>query len=249
MRASLRPAAEIQYHARDSTADAHGMFEIIKSGGWLMLPLILCSIVVVAVVAERLWTLQTRRVAPEHLAAQVWNWLKAGELDQDRLQALRAGSPLGRILAAGLEQRHASREAMNEAIEDTGRHVVHELDRYLITLGTIASISPLLGLLGTVLGIMHVFAAISVAGLGNPAMLAGGISQALITTVAGLTVAIPAYILHRYLRGKVEDLVVHMERETTRLMNAVRSATTELDAPQAVAEPEPVIKRKREARA
>lgn len=223
------------------------MFEIIKSGGWLMLPLILCSIMVVAIVAERLWTLQTRRVAPEHLAAQVWNWLKSGELDQERLQALRAGSPLGRILAAGLEQRHASRETMNEAIEDTGRHVVHELDRYLITLGTIASISPLLGLLGTVLGIMHVFAAISVSGLGNPAMLAGGISQALITTVAGLTVAIPAYILYRYLRGKVDDLVVRMERETARLMNAVRSAQAELDAPQPVSEP--AIKRKREARA
>lgn len=206
------------------------MIEIIKSGGWLMLPLILCSILVVAIVAERLWTLQTRRVAPEHLAAQVWNWLKNGELDDERLQALRAGSPLGRILAAGLEQRHASRSAMNEAIEDSGRHVVHELDRYLITLGTIASISPLLGLLGTVLGIMHVFAAISTSGLGNPAMLASGISQALITTVAGLTVAIPAYVLYRYLRGKVDDLVVRMERETTRLMHAVRSAHNEPQA-------------------
>ena len=203
------------------------MIEIIKSGGWLMLPLILCSILVVAIVAERLWTLQTRRVAPEHLAAQVWNWLRNGELDGERLQTLRAGSPLGRILAAGLEQRHASRGAMNEAIEDTGRHVVHELDRYLITLGTIASISPLLGLLGTVLGIMHVFAAISTSGLGNPAMLAGGISQALITTVAGLAVAIPAYVLYRYLRGKVDELVVCMERETMRLMHAVRSAHAE----------------------
>jgi biopolymer transport protein ExbB len=198
------------------------MFEIIKSGGWLMAPLILCSIIVVAIVVERLWTLQTKRVAPDHLAAQVWNWLKNGELDDNRLEALRAGSPLGRILAAGLEHRHANRDVMNEAIEDTGRHVVHELDRYLITLGTIATISPLLGLLGTVVGIMRVFAAISTTGLGNPQALAGGISQALITTVAGLTVAIPAYILHRYLRGKVDELVVHMERETLRLMNAVR---------------------------
>ncbi|MGB9428346.1 MAG: MotA/TolQ/ExbB proton channel family protein [Gammaproteobacteria bacterium] len=220
------------------------MFEIIKSGGWLMAPLILCSIVVVAIVAERLWTLQTKRVAPEHLAAQVWNWLKSGELDEDRLQALRAGSPLGRILAAGLEHRHAKRDVMNEAIEDTGRHVVHELDRYLITLGTIATISPLLGLLGTVLGIMRVFAAISSSGLGNPAALAGGISEALITTVAGLTVAIPAYILHRYLRGKVDDLVVRMERETVRLMNAVRGAQSELEPERAV---KPVAKR--EARA
>ncbi len=200
------------------------MFEIIKAGGWLMAPLILCSIVAVAIVAERLWTLQTQRVAPEHLAAQVWNWLKNGELDDERLQALRANSPLGRILAAGLAQRHAARETMNEAIEDSGRHVVHELDRYLITLGTIATISPLLGLLGTVLGIMRVFAAISASGLGNPAALAGGISEALTTTVAGLAVAVPAYIMHRYLRGKVDDLVVRMERETLRLVNAVCEA-------------------------
>lgn len=212
------------------------MFEIIKSGGWLMAPLILCSVAVVAIVAERLWTLQGRRVAPEHLAAQVWNWLKSGELDEERLQALRAGSPLGRILAAGLEQRRAPREVMNEAIEDTGRHVVHELDRYLITLGTVATISPLLGLLGTVLGIIHVFAAIGTAGLGNPAALAGGISQALVTTVAGLTVAIPAYILYRYLRGRVDELVDRMEQETARLMNAVRGAATSLDA-EAAAEP------------
>jgi len=219
------------------------MFEIIKSGGWLMAPLILCSIVVVAIVAERLWTLQTKRVAPDHLAAQVWNWLKNGELDDVRLETLRAGSPLGRILAAGLEQRHAKRDVMNEAIEDTGRHVVHELDRYLITLGTIATISPLLGLLGTVVGIMRVFAAISTAGLGNPQALAGGISQALITTVAGLTVAIPAYILHRYLRGKVDELVVRMERETMRLMNAVRG----VDSAQELERP-PKTKAVREAR-
>lgn len=219
-----------------------------------MVPLILCSVAVVAIVAERLWTLQARRVAPEHLAAQVWNWLKNGELDDERLQALRAGSPLGRILAAGLEQRRAPREVMNEAIEDTGRHVVHELDRYLITLGTVATISPLLGLLGTVLGIIHVFAAISTAGLGNPSVLAGGISQALITTVAGLTVAIPAYILYRYLRGRVDELVDRMELETTRLMNAVRGAQTSLDAeplPAAPAAPSPqaahVVKRKARA--
>jgi biopolymer transport protein ExbB len=198
------------------------MFEIIKSGGWLMAPLILCSIIVVAIVAERLWTLQTKRVAPEHLAAQVWNWLKNGELDDARLEALRAGSPLGRILAAGLEHRHANREIMNEAIEDTGRHVVHELGRYLGALGTIYSIAPLLGLLGTVLGIIVVFARISTAGLGNPEVLSSGISQALIATVAGLTVAIIAYVPYRYLRGKVDDLVIRMERETIRLMNAVR---------------------------
>ena len=220
------------------------MFEIIKSGGWIMVPLILCSIIVVAIVAERLWTLQTRRVAPDHLAAQVWTWLKNGELDETRLETLRAGSPLGRILAAGLELRHAKRQVMDEAIEDTGRHVVHELGRYLNTLGTIYSIAPLLGLLGTVLGIIQVFAKISTSGLGNTQVLSGGISQALIATVVGLSVAIIAYVPYRYLRGRVDDLVIRMERETTRLMNAVRDA----DHAQEPEKP-PSARKVREARA
>jgi biopolymer transport protein ExbB len=198
------------------------MFEIIKAGGWLMAPLILCSVIVVAILAERLWTLQSQRVAPDHLAAQVWHWIRNGEFSDERLQYLRASSPLGRILAVALQYRGADREVLNDAIADAGRHVVHELDRYLITLGSIATISPLLGLLGTVLGIMRVFAAISQGGLGNPAALAGGISEALISTVAGLAVAIPAYVAHGYLRGKVDDLVVQMERETMRLMNALQ---------------------------
>ena len=198
------------------------MFEIIKAGGWVMAPLILCSIIAVAIIAERLWTLQMQRVAPEHLAAQVWHWIRNGEFDEERMLYLRASSPLGRILAVALLHRGAERDALNEAIADAGRHVVHELDRYLITLGSIATISPLLGLLGTVLGIMRVFASISQGGLGNPSALAGGISEALITTVAGLAVAIPAYVAHRYLRGRVEDLVVQMERETMRLMNALQ---------------------------
>ncbi|HEX2666739.1 MAG TPA: MotA/TolQ/ExbB proton channel family protein [Gammaproteobacteria bacterium] len=198
------------------------MFEIIKAGGWIMVPLLLCSVMAVGIIAERLWSLQVARVAPEHLAAQVWQWIRNGEFTEERMQALRTGSPLGRLLAIGILHRSSEREVLNDAISDAGRHIVHELDRYLITLGSIATISPLLGLLGTVLGIMHVFAAISVTGLGNPTALAGGISQALITTVVGLTVAIPAYVAHRALRGRVEDLVVRMERETMRLMNALQ---------------------------
>ncbi|HLW74031.1 MAG TPA: MotA/TolQ/ExbB proton channel family protein [Gammaproteobacteria bacterium] len=198
------------------------MFEIIKAGGWVMVPLILCSIIVVGIIAERFWTLQTRRVAPDHLAAQVWHWIRNGEFTEERMQALRTGSPLGRLLAIGILHRSSDREVLNDAIADAGRHIIHELDRYLITLGSIATISPLLGLLGTVLGIMHVFAAISQVGLGNPTALAGGISQALITTVVGLMVAIPAYVAHRYLRGRVDELVVQMERDTTRLVNALQ---------------------------
>lgn len=198
------------------------MFEIIKAGGWVMAPLILCSVVAAAIIVERLWTLQLQRVAPDHLAAQVWHWIRNGEFDEERMLYLRASSPLGRILAVALLHKNSERDVLNEAIADAGRHVVHELDRYLITLGSIATISPLLGLLGTVLGIMRVFASISQGGLGNPTALAGGISEALITTVAGLAVAIPAYVAHRYLRGRVEDLVVQMERETMRLMNALQ---------------------------
>ncbi|HSC47487.1 MAG TPA: MotA/TolQ/ExbB proton channel family protein [Gammaproteobacteria bacterium] len=198
------------------------MFEIIKAGGWVMAPLILCSIIAAAIIVERLWTLQLQRVAPDHLAAQVWHWIRNGEFDEERMLYLRASSPLGRILAVALLHRSSERDVLNDAIADAGRHVVHELDRYLITLGSIATISPLLGLLGTVLGIMRVFASISQGGLGNPSALAGGISEALITTVAGLAVAIPAYVAHRYLRGRVDDVVVQMERETMRLMNALQ---------------------------
>src|SRR5579863_3401766 len=113
------------------------MFEIIKAGGWVMVPLILCSIIVVGIIAERLWSLQTRRVAPEHLAAQVWHWIRNGEFNEERMQYLRSSSPLGRLLAIALVHRGSDREVLNDAIADAGRHIVHELDRYLITLGSI----------------------------------------------------------------------------------------------------------------
>ena len=118
------------------------MFELVTAGGWLMAPIIACSIIAFAIIAERLWTLRVKRVIPRQLVAQVWDWAKEKKFDVERMQDLRAGSPLGRILAAGLMNRNASREIMKEAIEDTGRHVVHELERYINTLGTIAAISP-----------------------------------------------------------------------------------------------------------
>ena len=130
------------------------MFELVTAGGWLMAPIIACSIIAFAIIAERLWTLRVKRVIPHQLVSQVWDQAKEKKLDVERLQELRAGSPLGRILAAGLINRNASREIMKESIEDTGRHVVHELERYINTLGTIAAISPLLGLLGTVIGMI-----------------------------------------------------------------------------------------------
>lgn len=197
------------------------MFEIIKSGGWLMLPLILCSVIAAAIIIERLWTLRRKTVLPDDLTERVWAWAHNRQLDDSHLRALAESSPLGRVLAAGLANRYRSREIMKEAIEDTGRHVVHELERYLNSLGTIAAVTPLLGLLGTVIGMVKVFAAITTHGVGNPGVLAGGISEALITTAAGLSVAIPALIGYRYLRGRVDELVVQMEQEATRLVESI----------------------------
>lgn len=197
------------------------MFELVTAGGWLMAPIIACSIVAFAIIAERLWTLRVKRVIPRSLVAQVWDWAKERKFDLERLQTLRASSPLGRILAAGLSNRNASREVMKESIEDTGRHVVHELERYLNTLGTIAAIAPLLGLLGTVIGMIKVFSAITTQGVGNPAALAGGISEALITTAAGMVVAIPTLMFYRYFRGKVALLVIRMEQQAVRMVEVL----------------------------
>ena len=197
------------------------MIELVREGGWVMLPLILCSVIALGIILERLWSLRVKRVCPEHLLAEVWPWVKTGQTDPKRLEALRRHSPLGQILAAGLQHRTGSRELMKEAIEDTGRHVVHELERYLNTLGTIAAITPLLGLLGTVLGIMRVFAVITAQGTANTQSLSGGIAEALITTVAGLAIAIPALILYRYFRGKVDDLVVRMEADAMKMIEAI----------------------------
>lgn len=186
-----------------------------------MWPIILCSVVALAISGERFWSLQTKRIAPKHLVAQVWHWHKQDNLDDAHINALRASSPLGRILAAGLANREHPREIMKEVIEDTGRQVVHELERYLNTLGTIASITPLLGLLGTVIGMIKVFTAITAQGVGNPGVLAGGISEALITTAAGLSVAIPSLMFYRYFRGRVDELVLRMEEEALKLIEVM----------------------------
>jgi biopolymer transport protein ExbB len=197
------------------------MLEIVQAGGWVMLPIIICSIVAVAIIVERLWTLQEKRVLPANLSKEIWALVKDDSLSRSQIEALHDSSPLGQILAAGLNNRHRNREVMKESIEDTGRHVVHELNRFLNTLGTIAAITPLLGLLGTVIGMVNVFAAITTHGVGDPSVLAGGISEALITTAAGLCVAIPSLIGYRYLRGRIEALVVQMEREALTLVEAL----------------------------
>ena len=197
------------------------MYEIIKAGGWLMLPIIVCSIVALAITIERFWTLQKERIAPKFLAAKIWQWSKDGKLDENRILRIRKSSLLGRVLASGLLNQNYDREIMKESIEETGRHVTYELQRFLNTLGTIAVISPLLGLLGTVIGMIQVFSVITSVGVGDPGELAGGISKALITTAAGLCVAIPSLIFVRYLRRKVDGLVVGMEEEAIKLVEVM----------------------------
>ena len=197
------------------------MWEIIQAGGPVMWPIILLSIVAATIFFERLWTLQDRRVIPQELTDKIWKLVESGQLNDKHVAALAQNSALGQILAAGLANRHRPREFVKESIEDTGRHVVHELERFLNLLGTIASVSPLLGLLGTVIGIISAFNAITQAGVGDPRALSGGIGQALITTAAGLVVAIPSLMGYRYLRGRVESLVIGMEKEALKLVRAL----------------------------
>jgi biopolymer transport protein ExbB len=188
------------------------MWELVRAGGPFMAPIILCSIAAVGILLERLWTLQRKRVLPEELIKKLSSFAEGGQVTPKFIDALEKNSPLGRVLAAALANRDRGREIMMERVQDTGRHVVHELERFLNTLGTIASISPLLGLLGTVTGIIRAFNAVMLGGMGDPRLLAGGISEALITTAGGLAVAIPSFIAYRYLRGKVERIVIDMEK-------------------------------------
>ncbi len=199
------------------------MLELIKSGGLLIWPILICSVISLAIIIERFWSLQEKRIVPKNLVAQVWQWARAGHLDSRRIQNLKMSSPLGRVLAAGLVNRSHEREVMKESIEEVGRHVAHTLERFLNTLGTIASISPLLGLLGTVIGMIKVFAVITASGgVADVTTLAEGISEALITTAAGLWVAIPTLMFHRYFRGKVDELVMIMEQEALKMVEVMQ---------------------------
>ena len=195
------------------------MLEIIKSGGWMMLPLILCSIAAMAIIVERFWALQKNKVLPPELVPQVWRLAREKKLDDNTLHRLKNSSCLGFVLAAGLANSHHGRDVMKECIEEAGRQVVNRLERFLNALGTIASVSPLLGLLGTVVGMIQAFSAIVAQGVGDPGVLAGGISVALITTAAGLTVAIPSLIFHRYFERLVDDYVIGMEAEALKLVD------------------------------
>ena len=185
-------------------------------------PILLCSVAAMAIVIERFWALRRAVIMPDDLVTRIWEMHRQRLLSDERIAEIRDGSALGRMLAAGLLNRFHSREVMKEAIQDTGRQVVAALERYLNTLGTIAAVTPLLGLLGTVLGMIKVFGVIMEAGVGNPGVLAGGISQALITTAAGLSVAIPALMFHRYFNNRVDKIVIAMEEQALRLIEVMQ---------------------------
>jgi len=198
------------------------LLELMQAGGWLMWPIAACSVIATAIVIERAWTLRRARIMPANLVARIWQLHRQGQLTDERIDEIRDGSPLGRMLAAGLINRNHSREVMKEAIGDAGRHVVAQLEHYLNTLGTIASVAPLLGLLGTVFGMIDIFGVIMNAGTGNAAVLAGGISKALITTAAGLSVAIPTLMFHRFFDSRVGKLAIDMEQQALRLVEVIK---------------------------
>lgn len=199
------------------------MIEIFLAGGILMWPILICSLIVIAVSAERYWTLNPGKIAPKTLLAQVWTWIKNNQLDATKLRELKQSSPLGQILAAGLSNSKHGREVMKDSVQEAANQVIHDLERYVNVLGSIANLAPLLGLLGTVLGMIQTFNAIMLQGNGDTAVLAGGISVALYTTAAGLIVAIPAAISHKFFQRRIDSIVVTMEDEAIKLVDALHS--------------------------
>lgn len=203
---------------------------IFSAGGWLMLPIMASSVAAVAIIFERFWVLRRERIAPSALRQQVVRQALSAPMSSTQLYELEQGSPLGFLFAAGLRNLEFSRDVMKESIEEAAAAVVHELERFLSLLGSIAAITPLLGLLGTVLGMIDVFAVIMEQGAGKAPALAGGISQALVTTAAGLSVAIPAVLFHRFFERRVQDMVVHLEQESIKLVDELYGQRAKADA-------------------
>ncbi|SEK93261.1 biopolymer transport protein ExbB [Pseudoxanthomonas sp. GM95] len=197
------------------------MLELVKAGGWPMIPLLLLAVLALAIVVERFWSLRRKEILPPGLGEEVRRWAASANLEDTHIESLRQTSPLGALLAAALDVRHRSRDVVRERIEDTGRHLVHRMERFLNTLGTIAAAGPLLGLLGTVVGMIQMFLGILDHGLGDVNQLAGGIGKALVCTATGMLVAIPALIFHRYFRGKITGYVVEMEQQAMALSDAL----------------------------
>jgi biopolymer transport protein ExbB len=194
------------------------VFSLIQAAGWPIWPLILASVISLAIIAERLWSLRTSAVMPNGLLMQAVQEYRQNGASPAALAKLADGSPLGQILAAGIKNIKSSAPVMKESIEESGRAVAANLERFLTTLGTIAAISPLLGLFGTVIGMIEIFGAASPSGNSNPTQLAHGISIALYNTALGLVVAIPSMIFYRHFRGKVDNLLLDMEMQGTKLV-------------------------------
>lgn len=193
------------------------MWEIILAAGWPIWPLIFASIVALAIIVERFWALRSEVVAPSNLLPEVQKWMGQGTISRDSLVKLENHSLLGRIFASALANEKNSREITKESIEETGRAVAHQLEKYLSTLGTIATVAPLLGLLGTVIGMVELFGAFTNSGH-DVAQFARGISVALYNTAAGIVVAVPAMIAYRYFRTKVDTLLLDMEQQAIKLV-------------------------------
>ena len=201
------------------------MLELVKAGGWPMIPLLLLSAAGLAIIVERFWSLRPRIVMPPGLGDEVRAWVaRGGALDPGHVESLRQNSPLGALLAAALDVRNRPREAIRERVEDVGRHLVHRMERYLNTLGTIAAAGPLLGLFGTVVGMIQMFLGILDHGVGDVNQLAGGIGKALVCTATGMVVAIPALAFHRYFRGRISEYIVDMEHEAMQLLDTLDPA-------------------------
>jgi len=198
------------------------MLEYLMAGGLIIIPLILSSIVAMVVIFSLFLTLKKSKVLPNGVAATATKLALSGKVTPEHIKQIRDGSLLGRVLATGLESLGQPRHMMKESIEESGRHVIHSMDKYMTTLGTVAAIAPLLGLLGTVVGMISVFSVITAQGVGSPTELAGGISQALVTTAFGITIAVPSLIFHRYFRGKINDYAIEMEKEAIKLIGAVQ---------------------------
>jgi biopolymer transport protein ExbB len=197
------------------------VLELVKAGGWPMIPLLLMTVVALGIILERFWSLRRKTVLPPGLGAEVRAWAARGNLDPTHIDSLRRTSPLGALLAAALDVRHRPRDQIRERIEDVGRHLVHRMERFLNGLGTIAAAGPLLGLFGTVVGMIQMFLGILDSGLGDVNQLAGGIGKALICTATGMIVAIPALMFHRYFRGRIAGYIVDMEHEAIQLLDTL----------------------------
>lgn len=199
------------------------VFELVKAGGWPMVPLIMAGIIALAIIFERFWTLRRREIIPPGLGQEVRQWAIRGKLEPAHIDSLRSTSPLGAVLAAGLDARYQPVVAMRERLEDTGRHVAIAMERYLVTLGIIASAGPLLGLLGTVVGMIQMFLGIVGHGVGDVSQLAGGIGKALVCTATGMVIAIPSLIFYRYFKARIASYMVDIEQEAIFLLDALES--------------------------